>query len=232
MKSQIRFAQLIVPLLLLLVFSPSALGQTTRGSLSGSVSDQAGLAVAGAKVVARHLATGEEFQSMTDSQGSFVFPSLPLGQFVVTVEASGFKRAEVQDLVVEVSTPAKITVTLEVGTVTEAVVISGESQEVINTTSPTLTNVINTRQVKDLPLPTRNPLDLARLQAGVAVIGDDTRNASVGGLRGTATNVTQDGINAMDNFVKTSSFFAISAPSLNSTSEFSVSIGTIGSDGC
>jgi hypothetical protein len=99
-----------------------------------------------------------------------------------------------------------------------------------NTTSPTLTNVINTRQVRDLPLPTRNPLDLARLQAGIAVVGDNTRDASVGGLRGTGTNITQDGINAMDNFVKTSSFFAISAPSLNSTNEFSVSTGTIGSD--
>ena len=52
----------------------------------------------------------------------------------------------------------------------------------------------------------------------------------MGGLRGSATNVTQDGINAMDNFVKTSSFFAISAPSLDSTSEFSVTVGTVGSD--
>jgi len=119
---------------------------------------------------------------------------------------------------------------MEVGAVSEAVVVSGDVQEVVNTTNPTLTNVISTRQVRDLPLASRNPVDLARLQAGIAVTGDDTRNASVGGLRGSATNVTQDGVNAMDNFVKTSSFFALSAPSLNSTSEFSVSTGTIGSD--
>jgi hypothetical protein len=109
-------------------------------------------------------------------------------------------------------------------------VVTSAAQEVVNTTSPTLTNVINTRQVQDLPIAGRNPMDLARLQAGIAVPGNNIRGASVGGLRGSATNVTQDGINAMDNFVKTDSFFAITAPSINSTSEFSVTVGTVGSD--
>ncbi len=211
-------------------FFLSAFGQSTRGSLSGLINDSAGAAVSGATVTAKHVATGEEFRASSDAQGAFVFPSVPLGQFTVTIEASGFKRSEVQGVMIEVATPAKLNVALEIGQVSEAVVISGESQEVVNTTSPTLTNVINIRQVRDLPLPTRNPLDLARLQAGIAVTGDNTRGASVGGLRGSGTNVTQDGINAMDNFVKTDSFFAISAPSLNSTSEFSVSVGTIGSE--
>jgi hypothetical protein len=208
----------------------AAVGQSTRGSLSGLIKDATGAALSGATVIAKHLATNVEFRSESDAQGAFTLPSLPVGLYNVSVEAAGFKRAEIQEVVIEVSTPTKLNVALEIGQVSEAVVISGESQEIVNTTSATLTNVINTRQVVDLPLPTRNPLDLARLQAGVAVIGDDTRNATVGGLRGTGTNVTQDGINAMDNFVKTSSFFAISAPSLNSTSEFSVSVGTIGSE--
>jgi hypothetical protein len=84
--------------------------------------------------------------------------------------------------------------------------------------------------VVDLPLGNRNPVELAGLQAGIAVVGTDVRGASVSGLRQTAVNLTQDGINAMDNFVKTSSFFAITTPSLNSTSEFSVTTGTVGSD--
>src|SRR5215475_10046222 len=208
----------------------TAFGQSTRGSMSGLITDSTEAAVSGASVIAKHLATCEEFRSVTDAQGAFVFPSMPLGQFSVTIEAAGFKRLEAQGVTLEVGAPAKLNVAMEVGQVSEAVVVSGEVQEVINTTNPTLTNVINTRQVKDLPLVGRNPLDLARLQAGVAVTGDDTRQASVGGLRGSATNVTQDGINAMDNFVKTDSFFAISAPSLDSTSEFSVTVGTVGSD--
>src|SRR5262245_18773885 len=230
MQDSYSLRSLLIAAFILLLIGAPTFGQATRGNLSGLVSDQTGAAVPGAKVTARHVTTNEEFRTSTDAQGAFVFPSVPLGEFTVTIEAPGFKRLAAQGVKLEVGTPAKLNVALEVGQVSDAVEVNG-SQEVINTTSPTLTNVINTRQVRDLPLLTRNPLDLARLQAGVAVTGTDTRNASVGGMRGTGTYVTQDGINAMDNFVKTSSFFAISAPSLDSVGEFSLTVGTVGSDG-
>ena len=230
MRNRYLVSSALIAMLALLFAGPTTLGQTTRSSLSGLISDQTGAAVSGAKIAAKHVATGEEFQTTTDAQGAFIFASMPLGQYAVTIEAAGFKRVEAQGITIEVGTPAKLNVAMEVGQVSEAVMVTGEIQEVINTSNATLTNVINTRQVRDLPLLGRNPLDLARLQAGIAVTGDDTRNASVGGLRGSATNVTQDGINAMDNFVKTSSFFAISSPSLDSTSEFSITVGTVGSD--
>ncbi|MBS1788128.1 MAG: carboxypeptidase regulatory-like domain-containing protein [Acidobacteria bacterium] len=216
---------------LILLGASTVFAQATRSSLSGAISDQNGAVVSSAKVTAKQVTTGETFSTIADEQGVFTFASLPIGPYTVTVEANGFKRLEVQNVVLEVATAAKLNVALEIGQVSEAVVVTGEAQEVVNTTNATLTNVINTRQVRDLPLLTRNPLDLARLQAGVAVTGTDTRNASVGGIRGTGTYVTQDGINAMDNFVKTSSFFAISAPSLDSIGEFSLTVGTVGSDG-
>jgi Carboxypeptidase regulatory-like domain len=217
-------------LILMLLISLVVLGQATRSSLSGLINDSTGASISGANISAKHVETGEEFRTSTDVQGAFVLPSVPLGKYLIIVEASGFKRVEIRDIVVEVSKPAVVNVGLEVGQVAESVVVSAESQAVINTSSPTLSNVININQVKGLPLASRNPLDLVRLQAGIAVVGDNARGGSVGGLRGSATNVTQDGINAMDNFVKTDSFFAISAPSLNSTSEFSVTVGTVGSD--
>lgn len=214
----------------LILLGAVALGQVSRSSLSGVVSDQNGAAISGAKVVAKNVATGEEYQATTTAQGAYTFASVAPGQYTVKVEASGFKRVEAQGITIEIATPASLNLALEVGDVSEAVVVSGETQDILNTTSATLTKVISTRQVQDLPLTGRNPLDLIRLSPGISVTGDDARNASVGGLRGSATNVTQDGINAMDNFVKTSSFFAISAPSLNSTSEFSISVGTNGSE--
>src|SRR5262249_54142958 len=229
MKVCISVSSILIAICLLLLIGYTTLGQVTRGSLSGLVNDQTGAAVSGAKIVAKHVATNEEFQTTTDAQGAFFFPSMPLGQFSVTIEAAGFKRLEAQGVTLEVGTPAKLNVSLEAGQFSESVVVSG-SQEMVNTTNPTLTNVVKTNQIKDLPLLGRNVLDLARLQAGVAVTGTDTRNASVGGIRGTGTYVTQDGINAMDNFVKTSSFFAISAPTLDSISEFSLTVGTVGSD--
>ncbi len=217
------FAGFVLAICQLAVFA-----QTT-GSLSGTVADPNGAVVAAANVSVKNNATGIERTAVTSLGGVFNVSALLPGRYTVSVEAAGFKRTIAPDVDVSVSTQAQVTITLEVGLSDESVTVTA-TQDVINTSSPSITNVINTRQVVDLPLPTRNPLDLAALQAGIAVIGNDTRGASVGGLRQTATNVTQDGINAMDNFVKTSSFFAISAPSLNSTAEFSITTGTVGSE--
>ena len=219
-----------VILTFLFLTSVPVFGQGTRGSLTGIVQDPNGAAILKATVTAKQAGTNEEFKAETNSQGVFNFPSLPPGKYSVTIESSGFKKTELTEVIIEVGQPARVDIALEVGAVTEQVTVTGTQQEVINTTSPTLSKTINSKQVQDLPLLSRNPLDLARLQAGLAVNGTDVRNASVQGLRGNATNVTQDGINAMDNFVKGSSFFAISSPSLNATSEFSITVGTVGSD--
>ncbi len=223
-----RLTSLVLALLLL--SNAAIFAQATRGSLSGNIKDPNNATIIGATITIKNTGTNEELRGVSDSQGAFTFASIPLGKYTVTVEAAGFKRTEILEVQIEVGTPAKVDVTMEVGAVTEQVTVTGQAQEIVNTTSPVLTKTINAKQVQDLPLLSRNPLDLARLQAGLAVNGTDVRNASVQGLRGNATNVTQDGINAMDNFVKGSSFFAISSPSLNATSEFSITVGTVGSD--
>ena len=217
--------------LALFVFSAASVsfGQATTGSLSGTVSDPSGAVVAGAIVTVVNTETGAERSAESNSEGVFAFQTLQPGKYTVSVEAKNFKRAVSRDIVVSVGSATQVTIPLEIGEAGETVTVTA-TQEVINTSSPTLTNVINTRQIVDLPLGNRNPVELAGLQAGIAVVGTDVRGASVSGLRQTAVNLTQDGINAMDNFVKTSSFFAITTPSLNSTSEFSITTGTVGSD--
>jgi hypothetical protein len=204
--------------------------QVTTGTINGSVTDQQEAVVAGASVTVRNLSTGSEQTTTTTDSGAFVFSQMSPGAYSLVVEAKGFKRSIVPEVRVQVGQTAVLNLTLETGELTEQVTVSSAVQEVINTTSPSLTNTIDTRQVINLPLPTRNPLDLAGLQPGVAVDGTNVRGSSIAGLRQTATNVTQDGINAMDNFVKTSSLFAISTPSLNSTAEFTITTGTVGSE--
>jgi hypothetical protein len=203
--------------------------QTPTGNLNGTVVDPSGALVPGATVTVRNNATGLERTATTNNNGQFNIAALPPGTYTVTVEGAGFKRAVAPNVVVEVSQTAEISVAMELGLASETVTVTA-AQEVINSTTPNISNTISTRQVADLPLTGRNPLELAGLQAGIGVIGSDVRGASVGGLRQTTTNVSQDGINAMDNFVKTSSFFAISAPSINSISEFSITTNTVGSD--
>ena len=212
--------------LTLATISVLAFGQTrTEGSLSGVVNDPSGAIVPGANVTLRNNEKGIERTVPTNDQGEFVFPQLPPGTYSISVEATGFKKALAPDIVIEVGKPSTTIIKLEVGSVTEEVTVTAV-QDIINATSPALTNVISPRQVKDLPLAGRNPLDLAGLQPGVAANGDNTRGAYISGLRQTATYVTQDGINSMDNFVKTSSLFALNAPSLNSTEEVSITTGT------
>jgi len=201
----------------------------TTGSLSGSVSDPNGAAVAGASVTVKNPATGDERKVTTNERGAFSFDLINPGTYLVTVENAGFKKTVASGVVVQVSKETQLPITLEIGVASETVTVTS-AQDIVNSSSPTLTNVIDTRQVVDLPLGDRNPVNLAGLQAGIGVVGENVRGASVGGLRQTAVNLTQDGINAMDNFVKTSSFFAISTPSLNSTAEFSITTGTVGAD--
>ena len=223
-----QFTKLFLVALVILVTQVAAQAQTT-GSLTGTITDQNKAVVAGATVTLISNVAGAERSAVTDSNGAFDFQALLPGTYTVSVEAAGFKKAIAREIVISVSLASQVNIALEIGLAGESVTVTA-NQEVINTASPSLTNVINTRQVVDLPLGDRNPLALAGLQAGIAVDGTNVRGSSIAGLRQTATNVTQDGINAMDNFVKTSSLFAISTPSLNSTAEFSITTGTVGSE--
>ena len=224
-----KFTNILIVGVVILVSQIVIHGQTTTGSLTGTVTDPGSAVVAGATVTVTNVTTGAERSGVSNSSGAFDFQTMQPGTYTISVEAKGFKKAVVREVIVSVAQTAQLTIPLEIGLANETVTVT-TTQEVINSTSPSLTNVINTRQVVDLPLGGRNPVELAALQAGIAVIGNDTRGASVGGLRQTAVNLTQDGINAMDNFVKTSSFFALTTPSLNSTQEFSITTGTVGSD--
>src|SRR5262245_40441402 len=143
MKDRFSVRSVLIAIFASLLIGSTALGQVTRTSMSGLIKDQTDAAVSGAKVTAKHVATNEEFQTTTDAQGAFIFPSMPLGKFNVTVEAAGFKRIEAQDVTLEVGVPAKLNVAMEVGQVSEAVVISGEGQDMDKTSDAQLTNCIN-----------------------------------------------------------------------------------------
>jgi hypothetical protein len=223
-----KFTKLLVVVVALFMSSVAIKAQTT-GSLTGTITDPKGAVVPGATVTARNNETNDQRTATTNDSGVFSLSQLSPGGYTVTVENAGFKKLVSPDVKVSVSSETTLSLSLEIGAVGETVTVTS-AQDVVNTTSPTLTNVINTRQVNDLPLGSRNPLELAALQAGIAVTGTGTRTANVGGLRGSSTNVTQDGINAMDNFVKTDALFANTVPSLASTSEFSITTGTTGPD--
>ncbi|MGH9817616.1 MAG: TonB-dependent receptor plug domain-containing protein, partial [Candidatus Acidiferrales bacterium] len=160
----------------------------------------------------------------------FTLTNLPNGFFEVTVNAQGFAKFVSPRVQVNVAQTSKVVAKMELGKSGSEIVVTAE-QSVVETESAELKSSIDRAQIMQMPLPTRNPLDLVRTMPGIVTpTTSGIADAFVHGLRGNSTNITQDGINVADNFVKTSSFFAISAPTVDSTGEFNVSIGGIGVD--
>src|SRR2546422_385660 len=205
-----------------------AQGQIMSGKITGLVVDQTGAAIPGAQAKAVDLATSHEYTAITADNGEFVMDQLPFGFYHVTVQAKGFATAVWGRVQVNVSQVSHVNVRLTVAALGTEVVITAE-QAVVQTETAEIKNSIDRKQILDLPLPTRNPLDLINGMAGIVKPGN-TSDSFVHGLRGNATNITQDGVNVADNTVKTSSFFAISAPTVDTVGEFSVSVAGQGTD--
>src|SRR5205809_3983762 len=134
-----------------------AFGQSTA-MLQGSVTDQKGAVVPNATVTVRNQATSLERSTQTDSDGNFAIASLPVGNYTVDVQAQGFKREVVKDLVVEVARTIQKNFQLEVGTVSENITVTGDSPVIENTTTSVGT-VINQRTVQEIPLNGRHFVD-------------------------------------------------------------------------
>ena len=221
---------LVTPLLVLLLFAGAIHAQVLTGTITGLVVDPTEAVIPGAAVTVKDLSTGREYKTVSDSTGAFTVTNLPNGFFSVLVDAKGFAKVNIERVQVYLSQTAKVTARMELAKLGAEVVVLAE-QTVIQTESAELKNSIDRAQIINLPLPTRNPLDLVRVMPGIATpTSSGIADSFVHGLRGNSTNLTQDGINVADNFVKTSAFFAISAPTVDTVGEFNVSIGGIGAD--
>lgn len=214
--------KILQAVLLCSLFITAAYSQALNTSVNGSVRDAQGAAIIGATVVLTDNATQTARTTTTNDSGFFAFNDVRQGQYMVTVEATGFKKTSITGVQVNVDQAATVNVELEVGQVTETVTVSAsDAQTIVNTENAQIKNTVQERQINDLPLNGRNPLTLAGLQAGVNTSGSN-RSAAVNGLRGSFTNLTWDGININDNFVRTDSFFGVAAPSVVSVSEFTL----------
>jgi hypothetical protein len=217
----------VISLLLLIVgLFPMAWGQANTGRLDGTVQDPQGAYLPGVKVEVVNTGTNAKWTTQTDSQGVFIFPVLPVGTYTLTVEAPGFKKFVRENIRVDVAVYASVNVKLEVGGVVEEVTVTSTGEEVISKTSQELTTVISRRPILDMPLVARNPITLATLSAGVTTSGGE-RASRINGLRQSVINITQDGINVQDNFLRSGDgFFIISSPTVENVEQFSITTST------
>ncbi|MDT7605442.1 MAG: hypothetical protein QOF61_3439, partial [Acidobacteriota bacterium] len=217
---------------LLTLCSLLAFGQTTAtGSLTGTVIDPTGAAVAGAAVSVKNNATAQELTATTNDQGTFTVPSAPAGTYTVTITpTTGFKQSILKDVKVDAGRPSNVDVKLEVGQVTESVTITGAGGELINSSNANVSTTITGRQITDLPFASRNALDLILLLPGAQTPGRP-RTSTVNGLSKGALNITLDGINVQDNLLKSNDgFFTYIQPKTDAIEEVTLSTATPGSE--
>jgi hypothetical protein len=216
-------------LLILVACSVSAFGQLSTGSLSGTVVDPKGAVVAGASVVVKNVATGQENTTETSSDGTFSVASLASGLYTATITASGFKQAVVTDIKIDVGKPSSINIPLEVGSANETVTVVGGG-ELLQTQTATIGTTLTGRQITDLPTASRDALDLVLALPGTTTPGRP-RTSSVNGLPKGALNITLDGVNVQDNVLKSNDgFFTYVRPRTDAISEVTVSTSNPGSE--
>jgi hypothetical protein len=214
---------------------PTSSAQTTTATVNGTVKDAQGAVVVGATVTLIDMATGREVTAGTNSEGAFVFTDVRSGDYVLTAEAAGFKKTETRGVKVNVGMPATVNLELQPGGVAEVVTTTAaDAQTLVNTENAELGTTVYTEQINDLPLNGRNPVQLARLQAGVATVGG-TRSATINGMRGSYNNITWDGINVQETYLRgnsNSGLFAQAGPSVSGVGEFTITTQNAGaSDG-
>src|SRR6266581_3572556 len=190
-------------LVLMLLISVSLWAQVSTSSITGIVTDQSGAVVPNAKVEAKNDDTGVVFEQNTSSVGTYAFPSLTPGRYSITVTAAGFQTFTSIHNVLTVGTPLVVDVTLRVGTVDQTVEVVESNYQRLETSNATVSDIMDTKQVQDLPLNGRNPLSLLTLEPGV--VQRTTNGAGSGthvfGSRDRAHNVTIDGIDANESTV-------------------------------
>ncbi len=204
-----------------LTFSVATLAQTT-GRINGTVSSADGV-VPGATIVVKDNLTGRETTITTSGDGSFNVPQLEFGTYTVTVTANGFKTYSANDLKIDAGREYTLNPTLEVGEIQETVTVSAGA-DIINASNGELSNTVSPRQVIDLPINGRNPLALVSLQPGA-----NATSNGINGQRSTAINVTRDGVNVQDNFIRSGNFVS-DQPTVDDTGEFTVTTQNAGAE--
>jgi hypothetical protein len=153
----------LAAMLLLLVPGTSRTQSLNTSQISGTIADQTGAALPNAEVKLTQTDTGMVRTVMTNAQGQYVAPDLPLGPYMIEVHAPGFKAYVTKGVTLQVGTNPDISAKLETGAVTETVTVETLSTAQVETETNGIGQVIDQRQVVDLPLNGRDPTQLIAL---------------------------------------------------------------------
>src|SRR6266404_6375824 len=186
-------AGFVLVLIALFIAQSVALAQGGSTTIRGTVTDSQGASVAHAAITITNGETNFSRSTESSSTGSYGFELVPVGDYEITVLATGFRKAEFHHVHALVDNALTLDVKLDVGSVTETVQVEASSSAVqINTQDATLGNNFVSQQITQLPMESRNVLSLLTLQPQV------TRTGYVAGGRSDQSNVTLDGVDIND----------------------------------
>src|SRR5262250_3078313 len=173
-----------------LVSSP-ALAQTTNATLGGTVADASGARIPGVTVTAANTQTGIVTTAVTNETGAYQFASLQTGVYKVSAELPGFQTQTYNEVALGVGQQVRLNFTLQVGNQAQSVEVNIAADTLIATTSSSVGTVLPEYKVRDLPLGTRNILDLVNTTPGI-------QGSNFAGARLTQLNTTRDGVPVSD----------------------------------
>ena len=197
---RISFRKLLLSgvLLVLLGWTAFLTAQST-GNIRGTVTDSTGASIPGATVIVTSTTNGQTRTEQSNDSGLFVFSDLPIGEYAITITKAGFQSQKRPTTELLTGQTIGLDIALALGSTSETVEVQADTLEVQTTTSEVATSV-DQKQIQDLPINSRNPLQLTQLTPGAALttVGtesgqQDNVGLTVNGLRATQNNYQLDG---------------------------------------
>jgi Carboxypeptidase regulatory-like domain len=217
MMSKLRFV--LSSSLLVLFFSLAALAQT--GSIQGTVTDKSGAVVQDAQVTVRNLQTNATREVRTSGTGAYSIPNLTVGTYEITVQKEGFRAFKVGAAQLTVDQAMTANAELEPGAVSEEVQVQGNELPPVDLETAQVSNLVDSRQLLDMPLITRDPYSLVLLSPGTSQT-NALGGFSVNGSRERNNNFLLDGVDNNDTSVPGAPTGGVLSANPDSTEEFRV----------
>ncbi|MGC1491517.1 MAG: TonB-dependent receptor [Candidatus Acidiferrum sp.] len=220
------WAALGIVILCLTWAEPACSQGMSSAQLNGTVRDASGGSVAKASITLRDVGTNRTYTAATNDNGLYVIPNLPPGTYELTTEATGFAKSTQTGIVLTVGQVATIDVNLSVAQTAEKIVVTTETPPV-EPTRTEVSQVIDTRQIQNLPISGRLFTDFALLTPGVAtgrtslqstITEFEVTRISFGGMRDLSNSVTVDGADTINSATGSQR----ATPSQEAVSEFRV----------
>ena len=194
--NKLFFSATAAALLALLLLAPATWAQDATGKIAGNIKDATGAVISGATVTVTNLGTKISKQTVTDNRGFYQVLQLPIGNYEVSAQATGFSKAVTRPAnTLEINQTLRVDMSLEVGAASASVTVEGQGGNV-ETENSTVGGTVTGEAIFELPLNGRNTLDLLATQPGVTVTNPDSGaagNYSIGGGRTDSVTYLLDG---------------------------------------